>query len=1816
MSEQAKKYGKISYIEPNDILEEQMYGKNDTSFNITYPYENYNISVDLIVCRQKRFGSVVDNDNNEYKSTSNKDETISFFNGKNDYLNDRPGTLIYRDIMNSDIDGSRESLGINSINITYNSYFIPEVTINFTDVRGNALMMSQEENYRRDAMKMENSVESFFSSLFSFPSPEFKLRVKGFYGKEVEYSLLIEEFKSSFNNDTGNFECIVKFIGKMYGMYNDIPMIFLIVSPFNKYGAKSNKTIWEEKDFRFDNGSKVPTFIELIEKIKTSKENIKKLNLNSNDIEEYKKIESKKNLLLEIKSAYEEYINILKDFKGDNNDIFISSDNNLVLLTYYTNIKGTCLFEPLYDKFRISLNKLNDLVHEFNKNNEGKRINYLLPYDETSKKIDIKEENSYKIDLSNNSCICKDFNGNNKTLKNDYYTEINRFIYKENNVIKMSYTTIEELVHKNKRYFIIENDSFIKDIEDNIKSINSSLESVDKKLDDSLNNTLIELIGFKPSIKNVFTILMAHLECFIDLYHRFLMNITGVNERKINDYGLTPKQIGIRDSDVLLAFPSVKNLNTNTYCYPKKPIVSNTLEEVNFIESFFNDLEDYIQNDVTNIISDKLSMIPTCLTDLCTKVNPYNINEKNNSQYYNIDWIFTYFGIRFIQKYFFEKSGLDYNVFGKCEAYNFWIRNKNINNKTKNILKVSGFCNGKQLKNYLLNNYIQHLNELKKPVYLELTKDSGLVNENNGKIKINDNFNFPAVLGKWDYNIWKTYLSDKDNNKVGEYSFTCDKNVSTRPYHYIKFVDENDLMYWQNKMNEFEYGDYCSEVIWKSLISNYIKPDSDIYKETSYNKNYIYYTSGYRYDTFFNRVKNKRHEEYFNLKDIRDYYNENFPDLKISNIKLSNGCDLFFDDDLTPEKFLNINVDWFKLASRISNGKTIITVPYTVQLALGGVMYHLKNDTESDFKKYINTYYYNDYISIGYIINCLTRNDKKEIVWKFGKIETENYESADNFDYYMGIFKSLKDNNFLKNDFLGLITKYERWITSDDEMSFKYFKNKYGLKVKVNDEKEKESVNDALFKYCENISDNPNHDNIKNDLNKHFTSITGDTKTSFTDRYSMIGYCKGGWFKKDAVTAFFNEDFEAYQYLSKFFRMTSKLIIPYPMKYEEVNGYTGEVNKYYNNIDINESDLESCFNAFLGQLNKLYDNKTEDTIEKSNINEDNKLSTYKTFKILHDKYFYKFTDDNEFKKYDMIKKGDNGVPEKNNEFERFYFVDTFFNDLSDKLMVNLDVISSIIEMVIDGVSVSEGAIKHNDMSLYSFMSKIYEKSNMLFMNIPSFDSFKKETIGENLSLMFTPLTYQEGCKNRLDGPSYVGFYSHQPSQHLDNPLSEYENDGLDINNMWDSENGPDGILDLQDNTGECFIPAFGVEYGSQRQSIFKNIKINMDNPQVTEASVALQFALARNNNDDVRNLSFEGQDLYKIYSNYSYTCNVEMMGCSQIMPLMYFQLNNIPLFRGAYQIYRVEHNITPGNMVTNFTGVRINRSKMPLTETCISLSGLKSEMVNNNEINLNTSEVFANVFDSINFENKDQYRSMIGNTNWKITSETLKEDIGESIEFAQGKEEKFNMLNPVLRQIIYCIAYDVMNIKDNSGNYVLYISSATRLPNEFGEGYSDHLINSYGNNRRKILSGETYDGKVVSYNEMGCAVDMYIKKNGYKCTGYESQFLFKMIGENYFDYIRQLIWETESESDISTGKITNAIHLSSYGKYNDFTDKRDIYVSSKQVNFSGVKSGSKNLPSIFLDIAQEIVKKNNDNVNFINFKDNKIKLSIGNSLNA
>lgn len=104
---------------------------------------------------------------------------------------------------------------------------------------------------------------------------------------------------------------------------------------------------------------------------------------------------------------------------------------------------------------------------------------------------------------------------------------------------------------------------------------------------------------------------------------------------------------------------------------------------------------------------------------------------------------------------------------------------------------------------------------------------------------------------------------------------------------------------------------------------------------------------------------------------------------------------------------------------------------------------------------------------------------------------------------------------------------------------------------------------------------------------------------------------------------------------------------------------------------------------------------------------------------------------------------------------------------------------------------------------------------------------------------------------------------------------------------------------------------------------------------VTEASISAAMNIAAKSSEGTRELALYGQDLYRVYSNYAYNCSVETMGNMQIMPMMYFQLNNIPFWKGGYQIIKVNHSIVPGNITTTFEGVRINRHAIPMADGAI-----------------------------------------------------------------------------------------------------------------------------------------------------------------------------------------------------------------------------------------------------------------------------------------
>ena len=110
------------------------------------------------------------------------------------------------------------TFGITSIDIDIKSSFIPQIQINFVDIRGATLF--------------EQGPCSPYASFFHMPYPVFELSIKGFYGKAVTYTLALRKFNTKFNTSTGNFEVKCEFIGYTYAFLADLVMGYALAAPY------------------------------------------------------------------------------------------------------------------------------------------------------------------------------------------------------------------------------------------------------------------------------------------------------------------------------------------------------------------------------------------------------------------------------------------------------------------------------------------------------------------------------------------------------------------------------------------------------------------------------------------------------------------------------------------------------------------------------------------------------------------------------------------------------------------------------------------------------------------------------------------------------------------------------------------------------------------------------------------------------------------------------------------------------------------------------------------------------------------------------------------------------------------------------------------------------------------------------------------------------------------------------------------------------------------------------------------------------------------------------------------------------------------------------------------------------------------------------------------------------------------------------------------------------------------------------------------------------------------------------------------------
>lgn len=305
-----------------------------------------------------------------------------------------------------------------------------------------------------------------------------------------------------------------------------------------------------------------------------------------------------------------------------------------------------------------------------------------------------------------------------------------------------------------------------------------------------------------------------------------------------------------------------------------------------------------------------------------------------------------------------------------------------------------------------------------------------------------------------------------------------------------------------------------------------------------------------------------------------------------------------------------------------------------------------------------------------------------------------------------------------------------------------------------------------------------------------------------------------------------------------------------------------------------------------------------------------KTNIYYTLKILYDKWF-------------------NTLNEKDiNLFEadKIKFLDTNFSDISNELNINL----------LDFIINTNNSLQSGE-SFLGFMSNIAQNNGCNFISLP-YNFFNT-----NMKDVFKTYSFPErGVKSNNNHPTYIIMRNTDTSHYLEIDGDTIKNDSYDIANIRNGAMSEEvKILYGTKNENDSMLKAFGVTYGMQNQNFFKSININTNNPSITDYSIANTLALSESGSDLNKISKITKVSLYPVYANRTYTCEVEMMGCMNISPLMHFQLNNVPMFRGVYMIIDVKHRITPDDFVTTFTGVRVSKYRTPVNKKVLDLEQIK-----------------------------------------------------------------------------------------------------------------------------------------------------------------------------------------------------------------------------------------------------------------------------------
>jgi hypothetical protein len=553
-------------------------------------------------------------------------------------------------------DSSGQSFGIESININVKgSNFIPQVNINFVDVRGKTLF--------------ESPNNTPYKAFFHLPWPIFYLTVKGYYGKAIRYRLHLTKFTSKYNGSNGNFDISTTFVGSTYAFLNDIPLEGILNAPYmymiENDGKNStfntNTGTYQKKISKSSRGYTLlrTIYSEYKQKgllpknfpVKTLREVITIAKSLDNILE--REIFDQK-VDMKIFNGIKEFEKIVQDFESavvQWGKKYLSNDS-------YTDATSKIKYYYLSGQNNGKLDNITNAT-------DNKTLEFIL----TNKVKELRKTADFSSSYINKSGI--DFKQQTFNFLNKI-KDISKYYQPKEGKYSIAYDLLLSDIYEIQKSFLAQRDKLQKYVE----------EVMNQVIKDPLKG-----IGFKPTIRNIFGVIMANADVYIRLLkdvHTKAFEASSKRKDLVNNYS------NESEGDNIYPWPEIRKITSNkqsVIAYPGDSDLRAILRaddktmwpEVDFIENYQS-----VATKRTDPLAEKEG-----------GAGAINYVFESNSPDINLNKTATLFQIESSQPYMDKSmSGLLYEIFERArystllDSYNSQTIIELANNEFDNLQKI------------------------------------------------------------------------------------------------------------------------------------------------------------------------------------------------------------------------------------------------------------------------------------------------------------------------------------------------------------------------------------------------------------------------------------------------------------------------------------------------------------------------------------------------------------------------------------------------------------------------------------------------------------------------------------------------------------------------------------------------------------------------------------------------------------------------------------------------------------------------------------------------------------------------------------------------------------------------------------------------------------------------------------------------------------------------------------------------------------------------------------------------------------------------